>query len=476
MTTPAFVAPAPPRAASGSAARVVTLTRLLARPSRQGRAALVLPVVAFAVTTALLLVVAGGVQMFLTDPRAAANAETYAPLSIFALVLLAVPIATLGAAAARLSARRRNDRLATLRLLGATSGEVGAMTVLEAAATAAVGALCGVLLYVALLPVVGLLRFFGEPVGAAALWTGPVIAASAVGAVVLLATASAAVSLRRVRLTPLGVRRRTDAPPRRTAVLAACGVLVAVVGLAASQFGVIGNALGRLLGPIAIIAFLFGLFAAALLLVNAMGAPLVAARGRAMARSASSAAHLIAGRELAGHSAVAWRRVSGIAMIAFIAVVGGAGASLATILGDDTGADGTAATDAILFADMRTGVLVTLGAGFVLLACSVGLTQAASVLEDRELIVGLDRLGMPADQLQKARSLAVMVPLRWAAIGGAAVAGVLAFPFVGAAVLFAPVSLIIIAATFAAGILIVWLSVRATAPIVTAIRCGASAG
>lgn len=473
MTAAAFAAPAPPHATSGRAARVLTLTRLLARPARQGRGALMLPVVAFAVTTALLLVVCGGVHMFLTDPRAAANAETYAPLSIFALVLLAVPIATLGAAAARLSARRRNDRLATLRLLGATSGEVGAMTVVEAAATAAAGAIVGVVLYVALLPVVGLLPFFGGPVGAGALWTGPAIAASAVGAVILLATASAAVSLRRVRLTPLGVRRRSDAPPRRTAVLVGCAALVAVIGFAASQFGMIGEALGRALGPIAIIAVLFGLFAAALLLVNAMGAPLVAARGRAMARSAASASRLIAGRELAGYAAVAWRRVSGIAMIAFIAVVGGAGASLATILGTDAGSRGAAASDAILFADMRTGVLVTLGAGFVLLACSVGVTQAASVLEDRELIIGLDRIGMPADQLQKARSLTVMVPLRWAALGGAAVGGVLAFPFVGAAVLFAPVSLVIIAGTFAAGILIVWLSVQATTPIVTAIRRGA---
>lgn len=113
-----------------------------------------------------------------------------------------------------------------------------------------------------------MLPFFGGPVGAGALWTGPAIAASAVGAVILLATASAAVSLRRVRLTPLGVRRRSDAPPRRTAVLVGCAALVAVVG--------------------------------------------------------------------------------------------GAGASLATILGTDAGSRGPAASDAILFADMRTGVLVWL--------------------------------------------------------------------------------------------------------------------
>lgn len=465
IASPLPLGPAP-TATRGPATRTVALTTMLARPARQGRAALALPVVAFAVTTALLLVVAGGVRMFFTDPRAAGELElVYRVLSALALVLLTVPIATLGAAAARLSARRRGDRLATLRLLGASTGEVSAMTVIEAAATALVGSVLGVGVYALLLPLVGLLPFFGGPVGAGALWTGVGIALAAVLGVVVIATASAMLGLRRVRLTPLGVARRTDPPRRRTAVLVVGVLGIVAVAVLVSNITVVAQVWGAAVG----IAVLLGLFGVALLVVNLVGTPIVAARGRGMARATSSAARLIAGRELAAHAASAWRRVSGIAMIAFIAVVGGAGASIATLAGDD----GATSAQTVIFDDMRTGVLVTLAVGFVLLACSVGVTQAASVLEDRELIVGLDRLGMPEDELRRARALTVMVPLRWAAIGGAAVGVVLALPVVGVTVLVSPVSLAVIAGTFAAGILLVRLSLVASRPLVSAIRRGA---
>lgn len=440
--------------------RVLTLTALLARPSRQGRAALVLPVVAFAVTTALLLVVAGGTRMFLTT-ASGEFAEMYGWLSMLALVLLVVPVATLGAAAARLSSRRRNDRLATLRLLGATSGEVSAMTVIEAAAMALAGAIAGVALYALLLPLVGLLPFFGGPVGVDAVWAGWPLIALAVAAVTLLATGSAAVGLRRVRLTPLGVRRRTDAPPRRLALIVVGVALLVVVALLVANPG----ALLQVLGP----AVMLALFGVAMLVINLVGAPLVAARGRRIARRAGTPARLIAGRELAAHSATAWRRVSGIAAIAFTAVVGGAGASIA----DLAGAGGEAEVGTV-FADIRTGVLVTLGAGFVLLACSVGVTQAASVLEDRDLIVALDRLGVPEKEIRRARRMTVLVPLRWAAVGGATVGAVLAFPIVGYSVLVAPVPIAIVALTFAAGFGLVLGALASTRPLLDAVRRGAS--
>ncbi|WP_119696113.1 FtsX-like permease family protein [Microbacterium halotolerans] len=445
----------------GPIRRVATLTTLLARPSRQGRAAIVLPVVAFAVTTALLLVVTGGTRMFLTAPQAQGEFEMfYAILSMLALLLITVPLATLGAAAARLSSRRRNDRLATLRLLGATSGEVGAITVIEASATAFVGAVIGVGLYGAFLPLVGLLPFFGAPIGTASAWAGWPLVGIACLALTLLATVSAAASLRRVRLTPLGVRRRTDAPSRRFRSLVIGAVALAFLTLIVLN----ASAIGQLLGPIVFIGALLGAFAGALALLNLIGTPLLAARGRRLARRAPDAARLIAGRELAAHAGAAWRRVSGIAMISFIAVVGGAGMSLATL------ADDGDAAISILFADIRTGVLVTLGAAFVLVACSVGVTQAASVLEDRDLIVGLDKLGVPAHELQRARRLAVMVPLRWAALGGALIGGGLSLPLIGATVLFAPAALAVIAATFVAGLLLVQLAVAAATPLVTAIR------
>lgn len=237
--------------------------------------------------------------------------------------------------------------------------------------------------------------------------------------------------------------------------------IVAVV-TAVSNISAIAQVWGAAVG----LVVLMGLFGVALLIVNVVGTPLVAARGRSLARTTSSPARLIAGRELSAHAASAWRRVSGIAMIAFIAVVGGSGASLVALAGDD----GQTGSQAVLFADMRTGVLVTLGVGFALLACSVGVTQAASTLEDRELIVGLDRLGMPGRELRRARALTVMVPLRWAAVGGALVGGALALPVVGMTVLVAPVSLAVIVSTFVAGILLVRLSLLASRPLVTAIR------
>jgi hypothetical protein len=123
-----------------------------------------------------------------------------------------------------------------------------------------------------------------------------------------------------------------------------------------------------------------------------------------------------------------------------------------------------------LFADIRTGVLVTLGAGFLLLAASVGVSQAASVLDDRELIVGLDRLGMAPADLARARRITVMLPLRWAAAGGAIVGAALALPVVGISLVVAPLTLAVIAATVVAGFGAVALALLASHPLVAAIR------
>lgn len=436
---------------------VLPLARMLSRPSRQGRAAIVLPVVAFAVTTALLLFVTGGARMFLVAPHTD-DGMVYGTLAVLALALLAVPLATLGAAAARLSSRRRGDRLATLRLLGASTREIWTLTVLEATAAAAVGALCGILLYLALLPAVGLLPFFGGPVGVAAVAVDPALGAVVVIAVVAVAAVSAAAGLRRVTVTPLGVRTRSAAPPKRIWALVVGGILIVGTAFLVSGF----NAIGQLFGAVAAIGVLVGLFAGGLALLNLIGAPIVAARGRAMATRADSAARLIAGRELAAHAGPAWRRVSGMALVSFIAVIAGCGLALVDMAGD---------ADPLLV-DIRTGVLVTLAIAFLLLACAVGVTQAASALEDRELIVGLDRLGIPDAELRRARRLTVIVPLRWAAIGGALVGAVLSFPIVGAALFVAPLSVATVVGTFAAGFALVAVALASTRPIVTGIRRG----
>ena len=104
----------------------------------------VMPVLAFAASAALTLLVAGGIQAFhlwLGDPslpgRGAQSRPSNYLQSAYILFawssgfLLLTPLFTLGASAARLSARRRDDRLATLRLLGASTGRITLYTVLR---------------------------------------------------------------------------------------------------------------------------------------------------------------------------------------------------------------------------------------------------------------------------------------------------------------------------------------------------------
>ena len=78
--------------------------RLLLRPAPGSVGVVVIPMVAFAVVSALVLTVVGGAQAFWqwTDEYAL----TYQILAAVALVLLVLPLAALGGAAARLSARR----------------------------------------------------------------------------------------------------------------------------------------------------------------------------------------------------------------------------------------------------------------------------------------------------------------------------------------------------------------------------------
>ncbi|MDF2920300.1 MAG: Ca2+/Na+ antiporter, partial [Microbacterium sp.] len=297
-------------------------------------------------------------------------------------------------------------------------------------------------------------------VGVAAVAITPLLGAGVLVGVVVIAAISAAASLRKVTVTPLGVRTRSAAPPSRRGALIAGLVGLAAVILLIANFSVVGSLVGSALA----VAVLLGLFVGGMALLNLVGAPIIAARGRAMARHAKGAAQLVAGRELAAHAGPSWRRVSGMAIVSFIAVVAGCGLA---VVNAAEGAEGVT-----LLTDIRTGVLLTLGIAFVLLACAVGVTQAASALEERDLIVGLDRLGIPDAELRRARRLTVMVPLRWAAVGGAALGGVLSFPIVGIGLVMAPLSVATIAVTFVAGFGLVAAALASTRPIVTGIRRG----
>jgi hypothetical protein len=430
----------------------LAVARLLARPTASGRATTALPIVAFGIATALLLTtLAGALSFFRWHDE---MGGTYQVLAIFASALLLVPLASLGGSAARLSARRRDDRLATLRLLGATTRFVARLTVLESVVLALAGALVGTLLYLALTPLVGLIPFRGEPIGAAALLLNPLIVLAVIVGVGLLAAASAAIGLRAVVVSPLGVRTRQSAPRARWVRLVVGAIVLAVVVFCVANPGLLG-------GVGVVIVVLAAAFAAANAMLGLIGPFVIRLFAQAGLRRANTAQRLIAARSVLESPKAAWRQVSGVSMTCFIAVF--AGTALAMI--GAVGGEREPHEQVVLMTDIRTGVYITLAISFLMVACSVGVSQASAILDRRDLYVSLDRIGMPVAAMNAARVRAVLSPLRVVTIGSAVTAVVVVLPLAGIALVLAPLSLLTIAVSIAAGIVVVALGLAATRPV-----------
>lgn len=423
---------------------------LLARPGSAGAAASVLPVTAFGIVTALLLTVIGGAQTFWTWQDG--GGVLYQALAVIALVLLVVPLVSLGGAAARLSARRRDDRLATLRLLGATPATVSALAVLESVALALVGAVLGVAAHLAAVPLIGLIPFRGEALGASGVLLPWWVLAAVPFAIGALAALSAVLGLRQVVISPLGVRTRQEAPRLHWVRML---VGVAVVALA---FGIM--AVLRVAPSVLVILGMLALaFGGSLAVLNLVGPWVIRLVARTQARRAKTPARLIAARAVLESPKAAWRQVGGVAMTSFMAVFAGTGVAVLGALGQ-----GDVESQQLL-ADIRTGILITVVGSFLMVACSVGVNQAAGILDRGDLYRSLGMLGMPTSTMDAARRRAVMSPLRITAIGSAVTAAVVMLPLTGLSLIIEPVSLLVIAGLLAVGVGIVWLGLVATRPV-----------
>ncbi|MEE6280685.1 FtsX-like permease family protein [Georgenia sunbinii] len=436
----------------GRSGTTLRIGLLLARRGGMRSSVLLLPAVAFATTTTLVLTVLAGAWSFLRwDDELAGSYQILAGL---ALALLVPPLLSLGGAAARLSARRRDDRLAGLRLLGATTAMVTRLTVLESAVVALLGGCAGVIGYLALGPLVQLVHFRGEPIGSA-FWLPAWLVVCVVLAIVLLAAVSAVLGLRQVRISPLGVRRRQD-PPRISWLWPAGGGAVMVLAVVAFQ--------GSYADLAVFVAVIVGGFAACLAVLGLVGPWVVSVVARRRVRRAQRPDQLLAARAMAENPKAVWRQISGVVMTCFIAVVAGSGVAL---MGTAQGG-GMAEADRLLVADIRTGILITIAVSFLMVACSTGVTQAAEVLDRAELYRNLDRLGMPRRTMTTAQTATVMTPLLVIATGTVLLSGLLVAPLAGMAVLLAPTSVAMILAALVLGVLLVRLAVLATRPLLTA--------
>lgn len=455
--------------------------------------------------------------------------EVYRQLTYVAVALMIFPVLSLLGASARLTAARRVERLATLRLLGASTGQVTVAAVTEVTAVAAVAAVVGVAGQWLLAPALAAIELGGSGWYADDLRPSlPVMAGIVVG-VGLLATAAAVGGMRQVVVGPLGVVRRQRPGSARLVrlLVVVAGVAVFAVANAARQSAA-ANITGLVFG-IGILA-LFGT-------VSVVGPLVVRLIGNGLVRSARSPAKLLAGRRLLDDPRAAFRPLAGLTLAVFVAgflapltsAVGGTGAaddtalrmrtedpasvavaarerldqlgigaqvsagrtSVEVVAGTSVNRDrlrtalsplvgGTAVLSeqegdgggTVLAADLTRGAIVVLVATFLVAATSAGTSAAARVLDQRRTLRLLRLAGTPLRVLDAARRAETLRPLL---VNGAIalVLGVLcASPFAAATGVLEPSALFLLGGVLVTGVLLVLGASAASRPLLRAVTTG----
>jgi hypothetical protein len=293
-------------------------------------------------------------------------------LSVVGLALL-LPVLIFIGTATRLSAARREQRFAAMRLVGATPRQVSLIAAVESVAAAAVGVAIGFGLFIVLRIPLAAIPFTGQSFFPAELSLSLAdILVVAVGVPVASAVA-ARLALRRVNISPLGVNRRVTPAPLR-----AWRVLPLLAGLAELGFFVVHGKPGSPAGQILVFVPGFALIMIGLVIA---GPWLTMAGARVMARRASRPGALIAARRLADDPRAAFRAVSGLVLALFIFTV--AAALLAT---QDTkhyvSIGGTAADNVLL--DQFSGITVV-GSGHQVAVGSAPAPSAAVLTRLRQI-------------------------------------------------------------------------------------------
>ncbi|WP_265447396.1 FtsX-like permease family protein [Flexivirga meconopsidis] len=352
-----------------------TARRIERATDSSGRLPNTLAIVAFSVATAALLIALAGLHGFqvrdATHPTDVSY--TYVGLAACAAGLLAAPVLTLGGVAARLTVGRRDHRLATLRLAGATRTQVVAITLVESGRLALLGSLIGIVLYAGSLVPLSTLRFeehaFSYRQLVVPLWWLPLV----VLGVTLLAVVSGAIGLRRVAISPLGVTARHT--PRGLSVVRVLLTMAAVVVWVA-----IGSSLQQ--AGVAVLLVIVTLMVA---IANVVGPFVLGLAGRLIARNARHAPTLLAARRIIDDPKNAWRAVGSMGLAITVAGVGGSMGSIDT--------SDMNRTQQLIAQDMRTGSLLTVGIIAIVAATSTCVVQAARVIDRQSELRALARSG-----------------------------------------------------------------------------------
>jgi hypothetical protein len=244
-------------------------------------------------------------------------------------VALVLPVLILIATASRLSAVRREERFASMRLVGATPHQISTISAVEAVMSALAGVALGFGLFFAARPLLYHVPFTGAPLAPGDLSLHAIDILIAVVGVPIAAVVSARLALRRVQISPLGVTRRVRTRPPRIAriVPLLAGIAFLAYFDAAGKPGAIGSQLLELV--VGFVLLIVGLVLA--------GPWFTTAGSRIMVRRASRPATLIAGRHLLDNPKAAFRFVSGLVIALFVASAAiGALSSVTQVTGGDS--------------------------------------------------------------------------------------------------------------------------------------------
>lgn len=236
-------------------------------------------------------------------------------LSVVAAALL-FPVLIFIGGATRLSAARREQRFAAMRLVGATRRQIAKLATVESSVATVAGVAAGFALFYALRPAIATIPFTGDR-----FFTGDLALGRADVLVVALgvpigAAVAARIALRRVNIFPLGVTRQvTPRPPRAWRLIPLAAGLAELGYLAyVSDIRETANSATQAY------AYLLGIFLVMIGLVVA--GPWLTMRGsRLLARRAGRPAGLIAARRLGDNPQAAFRAVSGVVLAVFVGTV-----------------------------------------------------------------------------------------------------------------------------------------------------------
>ena len=232
---------------------------------------------------------------------------------VLAIIGALAPVAVFVSTATRLSAARREQRLAALRLIGATGSQVTGIAVVEAMFASGLGAAGGVVLFFLVRPLIAQIPLDGATWFPDAI-EPPINAAIAVLLLIpVLASLVAAISLRRVVVTPLGVSRRQASrqPSIRRLVPVVAAIVVLVGALTVLRSGATDS--------IASLALLGGAFAGVIVGIVLAGPWLTVLVGRALHRLPGGAAMLLASRRLTDDPFGSFGSIAGVIMAVFVA-------------------------------------------------------------------------------------------------------------------------------------------------------------